>query len=454
MTCGRGPRWLSYNGRVTSPILRRVDLRGSARDRKTLRAVLPRAAAMRSGAEKAVAPLLADVRSRGRQAVLEATQKFDGVSPRQLRVPAEALDLALEKLDPAIRAALEETIRRTRAVAAADVRPPVTTEFPAGGTVTTRWLPVDRVGLYVPGGLAVYPSTVIMNAVPAQEAGVPSLAIASPPGPDGLPHPTVLATASLLGVDEVWAMGGGQAIAALAYGFSDGEELEPVSLITGPGNAYVAAAKGLVRSDVGIDTVAGPTEIIILADHTADPVYVAADLISQAEHDPNAAAVLVTDSLPLAAEVDEAVAVRLSQAKHTDRIAAALAGEQSATILVDDVEAGIDVLNAYAGEHVELHVGNASQAAARVTNGGSIFVGPQSPVALGDYCSGSNHVLPTMGTAAFASALGVQTFVRGSQVIDYSHEALATVADHIVTLAQAEDLPAHGSAVSARFERR
>ncbi|GAA4389878.1 MULTISPECIES: histidinol dehydrogenase [Brevibacterium] len=435
---------------TTSPI-NRLDLRDSALDRRTLRASVPRAQVDLSDAVAAVGPLLAAVREHGRSAVLEYTERFDRVALDTVRVPAAELTRAAAELDPRIRAALEETIRRTRAVAAADARPPVTTSFDGGGTVTTRWLPVDRVGLYVPGGLAVYPSTVVMNVVPAQVAGVASLAIASPPQSTGLPHPTVMAAAAMLGVEEVWAMGGAQAVAAFAHGFDDGEVLEPVDLITGPGNAFVAAAKASVRSVVGIDSVAGPTEIIVLADDTADPRFVAADLISQAEHDPQAASVLVTASEALADAVAAELAAQVPAAAHRERIAEALAGPQSGIVLVRDLDAGIAVLNAYAGEHVQLMVAEPRAVAERVTNGGAVFLGDHSPVALGDYCAGSNHVLPTMGNAAHASALGIQSFLKGSQVIDYPAPALAAVADHIVALAADEDLPAHGAAVSLRF---
>ncbi|GAA4285286.1 histidinol dehydrogenase [Brevibacterium daeguense] len=432
-------------------LMNRLDFRTTPLDRRTLRSSVPRVSVDISDAVAAVGPLITDVRERGRTAVLEYTRRFDQVELESVRVPAEALGRSLAELDPNIRASLEESIARARRVAAADRREPSTTEFDGDGTVTTRWLPVDRVGLYVPGGLAVYPSTVVMNVVPAQEAGVPSLAIASPPQSDGLPHPTVLAAAALLGVEEVWAMGGAQAIAALAYGFDDGEDLEPVDLITGPGNAYVAAAKATVRSVVGIDSVAGPTEIIILADDTADPGFVAADLISQAEHDPLAAAVLVTDSEQLATAVESQLAVQVPAAEHAERITEALSGQQSGIILVADLDAGVAVLNAYAGEHVELLVRNPEAVVDRVTSGGSIFLGSHSPVALGDYCSGSNHVLPTMGTASHASALGVQSFLKGSQIIDYPPEALHKVADHIISLANEEALPAHGAAVAMRF---
>ncbi|WP_349828584.1 histidinol dehydrogenase [Brevibacterium litoralis] len=428
-----------------------LDLRGTPLDRRTLRSKMPRASVDISDAVAAVAPMIQDIRERGRAAVLEYTDRFDRVRVENLRVPQHALDSALEELDPTIRAALEETIRRARTVAAADVRRTVTTEFVGGGTVSTRWLPVERVGLYVPGGLAVYPSTVVMNVVPAQEAGVRSLAIASPPQSNGLPHPTVLAAAAMLGVEEVWAMGGSQAIAAFAYGFDDGETLEPVDLITGPGNAYVAATKATVRSVVGIDSVAGPTEIIVLADDSADPRYVAADLISQAEHDPLAASVLVTASEELAAAVRRELVAQAEVTEHRTRVHKALSGGQSGIVLVDDLDAGVAVLNAYAGEHVQLMVADPHAIVDRVVNGGTVFVGDHSPVALGDYCSGSNHVLPTLGTAAHSSALGVQSFLKGSQVVDYPRAALAEVAEHVVALAREEDLPAHGSAVALRF---
>lgn len=432
--------------------MNRFDLRDSALDRATLRARLPRAQVTGTKAAEAVVPVIADVAARGRAAVLDHTERFDGVRPGALRVPEDTITESLASLDAGVRAGLSESIRRSRAVAAADKREAVTTEFGHDSSVTTRWLPVERVGLYVPGGLAVYPSTVVMNVVPAQEAGVEQIAIASPPQHNGLPHPVVLATAALLGVSEVWAMGGAQAIAALAYGFADGESLEPVDLITGPGNAFVAAAKSQVRTLVGIDAVAGPTEIIILADAQANPRFVAADLISQAEHDELAASVLVTDSPQLADRVGAELEIQIPQSVHRERIDTALSGRQSAIVLVDDLEAGITVVNGYAGEHVEVHTDDAAAVAERITNGGAVFLGDWSPVSLGDYCAGSNHVLPTMGTAAHGSGLGVHSFIKVSQVIDYDRGALAEVAEHIDALAASEQLPAHGRAVDIRFE--
>jgi histidinol dehydrogenase len=369
------------------------------------------------------------------------------------------LRAALDALDARVRSALEESIRRARLVHTDQRRTDTTTRVVDGGVVTERWVPVDRVGLYVPGGLAVYPSSVVMNVVPAQEAGVGSLAVASPPQRDGAgpfagyPHPTILAACALLGVEEVYAVGGAQAVAAFAYGFEDdGDVCEPVSLVTGPGNIYVAAAKRLLKGLIGIDAEAGPTEIAILADDTADPEHVAADLVSQAEHDPLAASVLVTDSAELAARVEEALERRVAQTKHTERVGTALRGRQSGTVLVDDLDAGLDVVNAYAAEHLEVQTRDAAAVAARVRNAGAVFVGPWAPVSLGDYAAGSNHVLPTGGCACHSSGLSVQSFLRGIHVVTYDEQALREVAHHVVTLAQAEDLPAHGEAVSARFD--
>ncbi|HEX5741275.1 MAG TPA: histidinol dehydrogenase [Pilimelia sp.] len=440
--------------------LRRIDLRGGATDP---RAALPRARLDVTEAVERIRPLVESVRAHGFAAIRDATARFDGVTLERLRVPREALAAAGAALDPAVRAALTESIRRARAVHSAQRRPDHTTQVVPGGTVTERWLPVARVGLYVPGGLAVYPSTVVMNVVPAQEAGVESLVVASPPQADndGLPDARVLAACALLGVDEVYAVGGAQAVAMLGYG-ADGAALPdgtpdpadrcaPVDVITGPGNIWVTAAKRLLRGVVGIDAEAGPTEIAILADDTADPVHVAADLISQAEHDPLAASVLVTPSLALAAAVDDALTRQVAATKHVERVTTALHGPQSGTVLVDDLEAGLRVVDAYAAEHLEIQTANARQWALRVRNAGAIFVGPYAPVSLGDYCAGSNHVLPTGGCARHSSGLSVQSFLRGVHVIEYDEAALRDAADHVVALADAEDLPAHGQAVRARF---
>jgi histidinol dehydrogenase len=430
-----------------------LDLRGRTLDVRFLRGALPRAEFDVTAALEQVRPICEDVAHRGAEALRDLGERFDGVRPTHLRVPAEVLRAALDGLDADLRAALEESIRRARLVHADQRRTDTTTVVTEGGTVTERWVPVDRVGLYVPGGLAVYPSSVVMNVVPAQLAGVPSLAVASPPQADfgGWPHPTVLAACALLDVDEVWAMGGAQAVAAFAYGIEDGADVcDPVSLVTGPGNIYVAAAKRLLKGVIGIDAEAGPTEIAVLADDSADAEHVAADLVSQAEHDPLAAAVLVTDSPELADAVEAALVRRVAATKHTERVGSALAGTQSAIVLVDDVDTGLDLVNAYAAEHLEIQTRDAAAVAARVRNAGAVFVGAWSPVSLGDYAAGSNHVLPTGGCACHSSGLSVQSFLRGIHVVTYSADALREVGAHVVTLARAEDLPAHGEAVLAR----
>ncbi|RLP99855.1 histidinol dehydrogenase [Micromonospora sp. BL1] len=435
-------------------MLNRIDLRGGARDPRRL---LPRAQLDVSVAVERIRPLVEAVRDHGYPAVREASERFDGVSPERLRVPVETIRAAEDELDPQVRAALLESITRARKVHADQRRTDHTTTVVPGGTVTERWVPVDRVGLYVPGGLAMYPSTVVMNVVPAQAAGVRSLVVVSPPQKDndGLPDRRVLAACALLGVDEVYAVGGAQAVAMLAYGAAvdpaGDERCEPVDMITGPGNIWVTAAKRLLRGVVGIDAEAGPTEIAILADDTADPAHVAADLISQAEHDPLAASVLVTPSTALADAVDAELARQAPAAKHAERIGTALRGEQSGVVLVDDLEAGLRVVDAYAAEHLEIQTENAREWALRVRNAGAVFVGAWSPVSLGDYCAGSNHVLPTGGCARHSSGLSVQSFLRGVHLVEYTQDALREVAPHVVTLATVEDLPAHGQAVSVRF---
>ncbi len=434
-------------------MIRRIDLRGSSVDPRD---VLPRASVDVESVLATVRPIVEDVRDRGAEAVLEWGERLDGVRPPSLRVPQQALDDALGALDPVVREALEESFRRARLVHADQRRTDTATHVVPGGTVTERWLPVDRVGLYVPGGRAVYPSSVVMNVVPAQVAGVGSFAVASPPQRDhgGLPHPTILAACALLGVTEVYAAGGAQAVAMFAYGTPGPDGCAPTVMVTGPGNIYVTAAKRMLKGRIGIDSEAGPTEIAILADDTADAAFVAADLISQAEHDVIAASVLVTTSAELADAVEAELAVQVPATKHSERIAEALAGPQSGIVLVDDVDAGLDVVNAYAAEHLEIHTRDARGVALRVRNAGAIFVGPYAPVSLGDYAAGSNHVLPTGGCACHSSGLSVQTFLRGIHVVDYDEAALRDVAHHVVALANAEDLPGHAAAVEVRVHRR
>ena len=435
-------------------MIRRLDLRGSSADPRDM---LPRAAVDVESVLATVKPIVEDVRDRGAEAVLEWGEKLDGVRPPSLRVPQSAIDDALAALDPLVREALEESIRRARIVHEDQRRVDTSTHVVPGGTVTERWLPVERVGLYVPGGRAVYPSSVVMNVVPAMVAGVESFAVASPPQRDhgGLPHPTILAACAILGVTEVYAAGGAQAVAMFAFGTGTGpDDCRPTVMVTGPGNIYVTAAKRMLKGRIGIDSEAGPTEIAILADDTADPAYVAADLISQAEHDVIAASVLVTTSEDLASAVEAQLALQVPATKHSERITDALGGPQSGIVLVDDIDAGLRVVDAYAAEHLEIHTRDARAVALRVRNAGAIFVGSYSPVSLGDYAAGSNHVLPTGGCACHSSGLSVQTFLRGIHVIDYDEAALRDVAHHVVALANAEDLPGHAAAVEVRLHRR
>src|SRR5690625_1413821 len=441
-------------------MLRRIDLRGTTLSAGELADVLPRATRDVEAALAQVLPIIQDVRDRGAAALRDLAERFDGVRPEHLRVPVDALEEALAGLDPQVREGLELAIAHNRAGHQAQLPSDRDTEILPGGHVRQRWLPVGRVGLYVPGGLAVYPSSVIMNVVPAQVAGVRSLAVASPPQAEfgGLPHPTILAACALLGVEEVYAVGGAQAVGMFAYGAageegtSDGAELcAPVDVVTGPGNIYVAAAKRAVMGRVGIDAEAGTTEIAVLADASADPRFVAADLISQAEHDPAAASVLVTDSPELADAVDAEMERQVAATTHAERVRTALTGPQSGTVLVTDVEQGLAVCDAYGAEHLEVQTVDAAAVAARVRNAGAIFVGPYSPVPLGDYLAGSNHVLPTGGTARFAAGLSVMAFLKPVQVVEYDDAALRKVAEPLRALAVSEDLPAHADAVDVRF---
>lgn len=433
-------------------MLRTIDLRGSALDAAAVRAALPRPASDPSTVQADVAALIADVRDRGEEALLEQADRFDGGRPPSVRVPLEEIVAAEQALPTDIRAALELAIERVRAASRAQLSQPATTVLGDGARVLQRWLPVRRVGLYVPGGKAAYPSSVVMNVVPAQTAGVTAIALASPPqrALGGRVHPVILGAAGLLGVHEVYAMGGSGAIGAFAHGVP-GIGLDPVDVVTGPGNVFVAAAKRAVAGLVGIDSEAGPTEILVIADGTADPDLVAADLVSQAEHDVLAAAVLVTDSAELAVQVARLVGERASRTFHADRVRTALTAEQSGIVLVDDLAAAVVVSNAYAPEHLEVQTADPWPLVDDLTEAGAVFVGPSSPVSLGDYLAGSNHVLPTGGTARFAAGLSVRPFLRQQQVIAYERDALRAARPHVRALADAEGLPAHGDAVDARF---
>lgn len=427
-----------------------VDLRGREPSVSELRRVLPRAGVDVTSVLPTVAPIVDAVRDRGAAAALEYGERFDGIRPDSIRVPSTVIETALESLDPQVHDALKLAAERIRIVHAAQKPGANTTQVAPGATVTERFIPVRRVGLYVPGGKAVYPSSVLMNVIPAQEAGVESMVVCSPPQAehDGWPHPTILAACALLGIEEVWAVGGAQAVALMAHGSSD---LEPVDMVTGPGNVFVAAAKRLVNGVVGIDAEAGPSEIAIIADDNADPIYLAYDLISQAEHDEQAASVLITDSADLAAAVDREIEARYRVTLNSERVAAALTGPQSGIVLVDDLRSATRISNAYAPEHLEIHTRDARAVAGGVVNAGAVFVGKHTPVPLGDYAAGSNHVLPTSGTARFAAGLSTHTFLRPVNVVEYSEDALREIAPAVVRLADAEQLPAHGEAIKVRL---
>ncbi|MBT2486324.1 MULTISPECIES: histidinol dehydrogenase [unclassified Microbacterium] len=432
--------------------MRTIDLRGQQLSSADMLAAVPRAAQARAEALEAATRIVDEVRERGEAALREQAERFDGVSGHAVRVPESHIVEALAALTADVRVALEEAIRRVRIASAAQVPPPQTTDIGEGARITQRWQRVHRVGVYIPGGKAVYPSSVIMNVVPAQVAGVEQIALASPPQADqnGRIHPTILAAAGLLGVTEVYAMGGAGAIGAFAHGVS-AIGLDPVDVVSGPGNNYVASAKRAVAGVVGTDSEAGATEILVVADASADPRLIAADLVSQAEHDEQASAVLVTDAAQLAALVAVEVERLAGATRHSERVAAALSGPQSAIVLVDDRSMATAFSNAYAPEHLELHLEDARDAASAFTSAGAVFVGAQTPVSLGDYMAGSNHVLPTGGQARYAPGLGAYTFLRPQQVIEYDHAALAKVREGVVALANAEALPAHGEAIEARF---
>jgi histidinol dehydrogenase len=435
-------------------MMRLVDLRGQRLSKSGYNNAIPRAALDVAEAMKLVEPILARVKNGNESDLIALAKEFDGVAPQHIKVPREALTRALKELDPKIRTALEISADRIRTVHNDQRRKETITKVVDGGSVTERWVPVDRVGLYVPGGRAVYPSSVMMNVIPAQIAQVASIAVASPPQSEfgGLPHPTILATCELLGVTEVYAVGGAQAIALFAYGMEN--VCEKCDLVTGPGNIYVAAAKRALRGLIGIDSEAGPTEIAIIADSTALAADVAADLISQAEHDVIAAAVLITDSQELITQVQKELVTRVARTKHSERITEALSGIQSACVLVDSTEHAIEVANAYAAEHLEIQTKNSDKDSLKIRNAGAVFIGRFSPVSLGDYSAGSNHVLPTGGCACHSSGLSVQTFLRGLHFIQYNEDAFTQILPTVITLANSEDLPAHGEAMSARLENK
>ena len=432
--------------------MRQLNLQGKSLSKAEYRSLLPRAVMDIDAAMVSILPVLEAVKNGNEETLQDFGLKFDGVKPASIRVPKEALQKALQELDPEVRAALDEAIIRIKKVHSDQARNENSTTVVDGGVVLQRWIPVDRVGLYVPGGKAVYPSSVMMNVIPAQIANVPSIAVASPPQKEfnGLPHPTILATCELLGIDEVYAVGGAQAVAMFAYGVKG--VCEAADMVTGPGNIYVAAAKRALRGIIGIDSEAGPTEIAIIADSTARPQDVAADLISQAEHDTIAAAILITDSPVLIEKVSEELENRIIKTRHAERIRTALSGIQSCLVLVENIEQAINVANAYGAEHLEIITAEPIAVGKAIRNAGAVFLGAFSPVSLGDYSAGSNHVLPTGGCACHSSGLSVQSFLKGVNFINYDEKSFRDISPNVITLANSEDLPAHGEAITARFE--
>ena len=418
-----------------------------------VRQLLPRAEVSIDSVANSVSKLISEVRDEGLAALKRHAEDFDGVVPDSFRVPAQAMKSSRDSLDPSLRSAIEESISRVRKVSQATLPKLTSVMASKGGNVETRYIPVDSVGLYVPGGKAVYPSSTVMNVVPAQVAGVPRIIVVSPAQKEngGLPSPEVLATCELLGIDEVYSIGGASAVAALAYGVEE-LGLKPVRMVTGPGNIFVAAAKRQLRSRIAIDSEAGPTEILVIADDTANPAFVAADLISQAEHDENAASVLLTSSKVLLDAVQQELETQTAKTANLERVRKALSGNQSAAVLVGDLDQAVAIANEYATEHLEIQTADAKSLASRITNAGAIFLGNHTPVSLGDYLAGSNHVLPTGEQAKFSSGLSVMSFLRSQQVISYSKEALEEVRSQLKVFAEAEGLPAHSDAVQIRFD--
>ena len=434
-------------------MIRRIDLRGRRLSKTDYQKLLPRGDFDVSKAMAAITPILDLFPGATEASLLDLCEKFDGVRPKSLKVEKSDIDEALKNLDPKVKSALLESIARVRKTSQDQMPVNKVTEPAMQAKIELTWRVIERVGLYVPGGLAAYPSSVIMNVVPAQVAGVKSIALASPPQKEfaGLPHPVILAVCALLGVDEVYAIGGAQAVALFAYGIDN--QISPVDMVTGPGNIYVAAAKRSLRGVIGIDSEAGPTEILVIADKSAVAREVAADLISQAEHDEAAAAILVTDSPDLLDAVEAELVKQVALTKHKQRITTALSSVQSALVLTSDFAQAVDVANAYSAEHLEIQTEDAGSVAKGITNAGAIFLGRFTPVSLGDYSAGSNHVLPTCGCACHSSGLSVQTFLKGVNVINYSQIAFNEIAQDVITLANAENLPAHGSAISIRLDK-
>lgn len=425
-----------------------IDVPSEGLTLRDIRRITKRDQAESEDIRKAVEAILADIEQRGDAAVREYTKRFDGVDLDSFLVSPEEIDDAVDIVGPDFMAILEEAAANIRAYHERQVEQTWIDTFRPGVRLGAKFTPIQRVGVYVPGGTAAYPSTVLMDTIPAHVAGVPSIAVFTPPAKDGSVNPYILAAAHVAGATEIYKVGGAQSIAAAAYGT---ESIPPVFKIVGPGNAYVAMAKRLVFGTVGIDMIAGPSEVGVLADHDANPVWVAADLLAQAEHDRRAAVFLVTPSAAFAGEVEAEVRRQLEELPRKD-IAAESIEKHAKFFIVKDKDQAVDIMNLIAPEHLEIAFSDAETWAKKIVNAGAIFMGPYTTEPLGDYFAGPNHTLPTMGTAAFSSPLGVYDFVKRSSLLEYDKDAFTAVADKVMRFANVEGLQAHGLAVRRRID--
>ena len=425
-----------------------IDVPSEGLTLRDIRRITKRDQAESEDIRKAVEAILADIEQRGDAAVREYTKRFDGVDLDSFLVSPEEIDDAVDIFGPDFMAILEEAAANIRAYHERQVEQTWIDTFRPGVRLGAKFTPIQRVGVYVPGGTAAYPSTVLMDTIPAHVAGVPSIAVFTPPAKDGSVNPYILAAAHVAGATEIYKVGGAQGIAAAAYGT---ESIPPVFKIVGPGNAYVAMAKRLVFGTVGIDMIAGPSEVGVLADHDANPVWVAADLLAQAEHDRRAAVFLVTPSAAFAGEVEAEVRRQLEELPRKD-IAAESIEKHAKFFIVKDKDQAVDIMNLIAPEHLEIAFSDAETWAKKIVNAGAIFMGPYTTEPLGDYFAGPNHTLPTMGTAAFSSPLGVYDFVKRSSLLEYDKDAFTAVADKVMRFANVEGLQAHGLAVRRRID--
>lgn len=425
-----------------------IDVPSEGLTLRDIRRITKRDQAESEDIRKAVEAILADIEQRGDAAVREYAKRFDGVDLDSFLVSPEEIDDAVDIVGPDFMAILEEAAANIRAYHERQVEQTWIDTFRPGVRLGAKFTPIQRVGVYVPGGTAAYPSTVLMDTIPAHVAGVPSIAVFTPPAKDGSVNPYILAAAHVAGATEIYKVGGAQGIAAAAYGT---ESIPPVFKIVGPGNAYVAMAKRLVFGTVGIDMIAGPSEVGVLADHDANPVWVAADLLAQAEHDRRAAVFLVTPSAAFAGEVEAEVRRQLEELPRKD-IAAESIEKHAKFFIVKDKDQAVDIMNLIAPEHLEIAFSDAETWAKKIVNAGAIFMGPYTTEPLGDYFAGPNHTLPTMGTAAFSSPLGVYDFVKRSSLLEYDKDAFTAVADKVMRFANVEGLQAHGLAVRRRID--